>query len=82
MSPSVAPGWPVVPPFVVSWTDAGRAVRAALKVPSLPTPCEVIHINADLPHGVFPNLKAKRVLGWQPHDRLEQLLTEAATNRE
>ena len=27
---------------------------------------------ADLPHGRFSNEKTKRLLGWEPRDRLEQ----------
>lgn len=30
-----------------------------------------------MPHGVFPNNKAKRVLGWQPQDVLEKLWRKA-----
>jgi hypothetical protein len=41
-------------------------------VPWLPHPFEIIHIVADLPHGRYRNEKAKRLLGWQPRDRLEQ----------
>ncbi len=37
---------------------------------ALPAPYEVFHINADLPHGVFPNRKAWALLGWQPRDSL------------
>jgi nucleoside-diphosphate-sugar epimerase len=57
-------------PLFVSWQDSARAIRSALEVASLPSPYEVFTINADLPHGVFPNAKAKRVLGWQPRDDL------------
>jgi nucleoside-diphosphate-sugar epimerase len=60
-----------VHPFTVTWDDTGRAIRAALEAPTLPSPFEILHINADLPHGVFPNSKAKRLLGWQPQDATE-----------
>jgi nucleoside-diphosphate-sugar epimerase len=56
--------------LLVSWQDAARALRAALEVPGLPSPFEAMHINADLPSGVYPNDKAKRLLGWQPRDDL------------
>jgi nucleoside-diphosphate-sugar epimerase len=59
-------------PFIISWTDAARAIRAALEVPALPSPFEILHINSDAPHGVFPNDKAKRVLDWQPQDDLSR----------
>lgn len=61
-------------PFSVSWEDAARAFPCALDIPleTLPSRCEVFNIFADLPHGKFSNEKAKRILGWQPRDRLEQ----------
>ncbi len=60
-----------VEPFSISWGDAARAVRGALEVESLPRPFEPLHISADLPHGVFSNEAARRVLGWAPRDTLE-----------
>jgi nucleoside-diphosphate-sugar epimerase len=57
-----------VHPFTTTWTDAARAIRSALEAPTLPSPFEIFHINSDLPHGVFPNDKAKRLLGWRPQD--------------
>ena len=58
-------------PFSISWADAAAAIRQALHVPSLPRPFEVLHILADLPHGKYRNTRARRVLDWQPRDRLE-----------
>jgi nucleoside-diphosphate-sugar epimerase len=55
----------------ISWGDAARAIRCGLEVPSLPSPFEYFHVGTDLPHGVFSNDKAKRLLGWTPHDLLE-----------
>ena len=60
-------------PFAVSWQDAARAIRRALEVPRLPEPFEVLNVNADLPHGVFTNRKAKQILGWQPQDSLRHM---------
>ncbi|MCS7054659.1 MAG: NAD-dependent epimerase/dehydratase family protein [Thermoflexales bacterium] len=62
---------PRIHPLTISWSDAARAIRCALEVAELPAPFEYFHIGADLPHGVFRNDKAKRLLGWQPRDRLE-----------
>jgi nucleoside-diphosphate-sugar epimerase len=62
-------------PFTVSWEDAGHALRRALDVPSLPSPCEVLHILADLPHGKYSGAKAYRLLGWYPRDDLSGLWT-------
>ena len=56
----------------ISWADSARAMRCAVEVPTLPSPYEYIHVGTDLPNGVFPNAKAKRVLGWQPLDDLSQ----------
>lgn len=59
-------------PFIISWSDAARAIRCALESPALPSPFEIMHINTDAPHGVFPNDKAKRLLNWQPQDDLSR----------
>ncbi len=61
-----------VGPFAVSWEDAAHAIRRSLEVPSFPTPYEVMNVSADLPHGKFSNERAKRLLGWEPRDRLER----------
>jgi hypothetical protein len=62
-----------VHPLSVSWLDAAHAVHCALSVETLPAPYDYFHIGADLPHGVFPNQKAKTILGWQPQDRFEDI---------
>ncbi|MGH7920601.1 MAG: NAD-dependent epimerase/dehydratase family protein [Candidatus Dormibacteraceae bacterium] len=62
-----------VHPMTISWDDAGHAMRRALEVPSLPSPFEVFHILADLPHGRYSSRKAQRLLGWQPRDTLADL---------
>jgi nucleoside-diphosphate-sugar epimerase len=60
-------------PMTISWADAARALRRALEAPALPSPFEIIHILADLPHGKYSNAKAKRLLGWEPRDSLAGL---------
>jgi nucleoside-diphosphate-sugar epimerase len=70
------PGPRSVGPLSVSWDDAGYAMRRALEVAALPSPFEVMHILADLPHGKFSNAKAKRLLGWHPRDTLAHLWTD------
>ena len=57
--------------MLVSWQDASEALRLALRGPALPRPFEVFHITGDMPHGKYPNDKAKNLLGWQPRDRFE-----------
>jgi nucleoside-diphosphate-sugar epimerase len=75
----VNPDWPLADymgqdlwPFSCTWMDTARAIKAAVDVDSLPSPFEIMHINADLPHGVYPNTKAKRLLNWQPQDDLSK----------
>jgi nucleoside-diphosphate-sugar epimerase len=68
-------------PFIISWADAARAIRAALEAPVLPSPFEIMHINTDAPHGVFPNDKAKRLLHWQPQDDLSRFWRKQFVNR-
>lgn len=58
-------------PMAVSWPDAARAIERALDVPLRPG-LELFHVSTDLPHGKYSNDKAKRLLGWQPRDRLER----------
>ncbi len=70
--PDVPPGWRISP-FSVSWSDAALSVKAALEVKSLPSPFEFFHIGAELPHGVYPMDKAKRLLGWEATDFFEDL---------
>ncbi|MBX3012000.1 MAG: NAD-dependent epimerase/dehydratase family protein [Caldilineaceae bacterium] len=57
-----------VHPFTTTWTDTARSIRAAVETTAMPSPFEVLHVNSDMPQGVFPNEKAKRILGWQPQD--------------
>ena len=66
-----------ITPYAVTWDDAGEAFPLALTVDesSLPSRCEVFYVFTDMPHGRFDNEKTKRVLGWQPTNRLEQFYT-------
>ena len=68
-------------PFTVSWGDAGQAFRPALSIDldKLPSKCEVFNIFADIPHQKFSNEKAKRILGWQPVDQLDQFWRKVQT---
>lgn len=62
-------------PYSVTWSDAAEAFRCALDLDleRLPSRCEVFYVFADLPHRKFSNEKVKRLLGWEPRDRLERL---------
>lgn len=74
VNPTVAEKRGVVSgPFTTSWNDSGRAMVAAVQVPQLPTPYLVFYILADAPHGRYRNDSARRVLRWQPQDRLDNL---------
>jgi uronate dehydrogenase len=59
-------------PFSVAWADAGEAVHRALHAAPLPRPFEPFFVVGDMPHGRFSNEKTKRLLGWEPRDRLER----------
>lgn len=60
--------------FSVTFRDAGEAARLALEVDleTLPSRNEVFFITADLPHGKYSNAKARRLLGFDPQDKLEK----------
>ncbi len=60
-------------PFTISWEDSGRSLAAAVTVTQMPQPFEVIHILADSPHDRYRNDAARRILGWEPQDRLDHL---------
>ena len=64
-------------PFSITFADAGRALRAALEVPSLPSPYEEMNLCADVPHGVFSPRRAREVLGFVPSDAMMPLWTNA-----
>jgi hypothetical protein len=74
VNPAVAEERGVVPgPFTISWNDSGRAMAAAVRAPHLPAPYMVLHILADAPHGRYRGDLARRILGWEPQDRLDTL---------
>ena len=66
-------------PYTVSWSDAAVAFSRALDINlrELPSRCEVFFVFPDLPHQKFTNEKVKRILGWEPQDRLEQFWQKA-----
>jgi hypothetical protein len=74
------PGGPPQPigedftPYTVTWSDAATAFTCALDIEldTLPSRCEQFFVSADLPHGKWSNEKTKRILQWQPKDRLEE----------
>ena len=62
-------------PFTASWRDAAEAFRLGLEIDlaELPSRCEVFNIFADLPHQMFSNEKAKRLLGFAPRDNFDRM---------
>ena len=66
-------------PYTVSWGDAADAFGCALDVEldSLPTRSEVFFVFPDLPHQKFSNEKTRRILGWEPKDKLDQFWKKA-----
>jgi len=58
---------------IVSWDDLGDSIALAVAAGPLPNRFELFHIVADLPHGRVCVEKAKRLLGWQPKDRFEEM---------
>ncbi len=66
-------------PFIVSWRDAGQAFYLGLEIDlnDLPSKNETFYISTDIPHSKFSNSKAKRILGFSPKDRFEQVWHKA-----
>ena len=66
-------------PYTISWRDAAEAIRCALYVEmdKLPSRSEVFFVFPDLPHQKFSSEKARRLLGWEPKDQLDQFWKKA-----
>ena len=62
-----------VPPFTVSWEDAGWAIRFALRTENFPRKYEVFNICARMPGAKFVPDKAERLLNWRPEHGFERL---------
>ena len=60
-------------PFTITWADAGRAMTAAVRIREMEAPFAAVHVMDDAPHGRFRNDAVRRVLGWEPRDRLDDL---------
>lgn len=60
-------------PFTISWNDSGRAMAAAIRLRNFPAPFVVVNILADAPHARYRNDAARKILGWEPEDRLDYL---------
>lgn len=63
----------------ISARDAGQAIKCALNVnlKTLSSRFEVFFITTDLPHGRFPNTRARKILGFNPQDKLEAYWTKS-----
>ncbi len=60
-------------PFSVTFRDAAQAIKKAVEVDleTLPSKNEAFFVTTDLPHGQFSNTRTRRLLGWEPQDKLE-----------
>jgi len=60
--------------FAVTFRDAAQAIKLALEVDleKLPSRNEIFFITSDLPHGQYSNTKTRRLLGFEPQDKLEK----------
>ncbi len=59
--------------MAVTWKDSARALKLALEVESLPSPYEVMHILADIPHAQFSPRRAWDLIGWKAEEDLQHL---------
>ena len=59
--------------MAITWHDSALALKCALEAPSLPTPYEVMHILADLPHQQFSPLRAWELLGWRSKEDMQSI---------
>ena len=59
--------------MAVTWKDSARALKLALEVESLPSPYEVMHILADIPHAQFSPRRAWDLIGWKSEENLQHL---------
>jgi nucleoside-diphosphate-sugar epimerase len=59
------------PPMVVVWEDLHHACRLALEIESVPDDCQVFHMFSYHSHGKYLLEKAKRILGYEPLERVE-----------
>jgi nucleoside-diphosphate-sugar epimerase len=58
-------------PFCIVWEDLSHALRLALEVESVPDNFQLFNLLSYLGHGVFSIDKAKRMLGYEPLEKLE-----------
>ncbi len=62
-------------PFAISWQNAAEIFPLGLEIEldSLPSKCEIFNIFTNMPHGVFRNDKAQRILGFEPKDDISAM---------
>ena len=59
------------PPFTVVWEDLEHACRLALEIESVPDNFQDFNLLSYLAHGKYQVEKAKRILGFEPLERVE-----------
>lgn len=82
-APEDLPGLRETAPFSVSWYNSAEVFRLGLEIDfaKLPSANEVFFVFTDMPHGRFSNEKAKRILGWQPRNDIEQFWRRSVSPR-
>lgn len=60
------------PPMVIVWEDLHHACRLALEVESVPDNCQVFTMLSYLGHGKYLIDKAKRILGYEPLEPVQE----------
>ena len=66
-------------PFAISWQNAAEIFPLGLDIDldGLPSKCEIFNIFTNMPHGVFRNDKAQRILGFEPKDDISMMWRRA-----
>jgi nucleoside-diphosphate-sugar epimerase len=59
------------PPFTVVWEDLQHACRLALEIESVPDHFQYFNMLSYLGHGKYLIDKSRRILGYEPQERLE-----------
>ena len=79
-NPTADPHNPDDSTLSISARDAGQAVKCALDVDlqKLPSRFEIFFVTTNLPHGRFPNTRARTILGFDPQDKLEAYWTKSS----
>ena len=59
------------PPFTIVWEDLVEACRLAIEIESVPDNFQAFNMNSYLAQGKYTIDKARRILGYEPKERVE-----------